>query len=58
MINESSNNVHYIEVEHNEKRYIMGDIINSLYRTTFKQKRNSKHYTQNIPILIHLTQIN
>jgi len=35
MINESYNNVHYIEVEYNEKRYIIGDIINSLYKTAF-----------------------
>jgi hypothetical protein len=35
MINESCNNVHYIEVEYNEKRYIIGDIINSLYKTAF-----------------------
>ena len=35
MINESYNNVHYLEVEHNNERYMIGDIINSLYRTIF-----------------------
>jgi hypothetical protein len=35
MINSSYNNVHYIEVEQDSKRYIVGNIINSAYRTTF-----------------------
>lgn len=35
MINESYNNVHYIEVEYNGTSYLVGDIINSLYRTVF-----------------------
>ena len=48
MINESYNNVHYIEVEQNSKRYVVGDIINSLYRTIFvidkEDYKNVKEY--------------
>jgi hypothetical protein len=46
MINESSNNVHYIEVEYNNKRYIVGDIINSLYKTTFVFDKDKYKYVK------------